>query len=284
MFEQLEQQAAGARAGAEASPVPARQLTFTPTTAGLQAAGAPAAAGATPLSSAGRSSHQPTSHLGRSALRQAAAAAPAGEDAELVGPPEQGQVQPPLALGLGQQAAVPLSAAHEKQQLQLDGPLLQPPVQAGHKRSLAAAAALEKVAAQYSPAAAKLQQDQLLAAASTQDGPVWKRLRSAESAQEQQSLLHQDQQEAAGGRPRAALPQAPTQDGHTAAAVDTLASFEYCALGLLVEFALWFRTAFCLRPCLVVVRDPQPPSSPPHLQCAATTRARTRRRTGTCLC
>jgi hypothetical protein len=66
--------------------------------------------------------------------------------------------------------------------------------------------------------------------------------------------------------------------------VDTLASFEYCALGLLVEVTLRFRTAFCHLPCLVRLRDPQPPSSPPHLQCAATTRARMRRRTVTCPC
>lgn len=266
MFEQLEQQAAGKRAeaavlpAAEASPVPARQLTFTPTTGGLLAVGKPGVVGATPLSSGGRSSRQPTSHLGRSALSLAAAAVSTAEDAELaLELPEQGQGQSPLAQGLEHPSASPLPPAPEHPLLGQHGPTSQPAVLAGQKRSLAAAAALEQVAAQYPPAAAKLQQEQLLAGGSPGQGPVWKRLRSAAPAHEHPSQLRP---EAAGAEPKAAPLQAPTQAGPTAAAVDAAASFDYRETGWLPDLLSDLLSSMIFASSIsLLVRRARPPAS-----------------------
>ena len=186
---------AGAAAGgvgditAGASPVPARQLSFTPTVAKIGAAARAAAAtaaggapGATPLSgsSGSRGGVLPTSHLGRSALLQqhAAAAQPQQQEAMLPLPLQQ---QPMATPGWQQPAQhVPVAAA------------IGLPQPAGQKRSLAASLALEQVMAQHSPAAKQAQQllqlqpqhPRLLlpAAAAEEEEPASKRLRAGEQA------------------------------------------------------------------------------------------------------
>lgn len=169
MLDQLEQQAAVGRAAAaaagtgvgEQSPVPARQLTFTP--GGAVPGGAPAGGPprVTPPSAGSRPEQLPTSHLGRSALQQAAAL--------------QQQEQPPQALP-------PLPPQH----LGLQPPLQQHQLQqqrgvqvaTGDKRSLAAALALEQTLAQHSPAAKqRLQPPPALPPPAPPDEPASKRLR-----------------------------------------------------------------------------------------------------------
>jgi hypothetical protein len=164
-------------AATEASPVPARQLSFTPSRPGGVVAAAASAgvsggrAGTTPLSGGSLPANQPTSHLGRSAQQAAAAAAavPAGPEHAV---PAPHPMQPLVQQSLGQQQPQP-DAVLEAPGWQPDTfpapPQLQPLQQqeavpstgeASLKRSFAATVALEQAAAQHSPAAARLHQQE----------------------------------------------------------------------------------------------------------------------------
>ncbi|EFN55218.1 hypothetical protein CHLNCDRAFT_52598 [Chlorella variabilis] len=251
MMDCLEQQAAdrlaGAAAGgagtADGSPVPARQLSFTPTGHGVRAAGAGAAPGSTPLSSGGRPSNLPTSHLGRSALQQAAAAAVAGLQQEGQPALVQAVEQEQQVLVPEQQPVAPALHQHAPPMAQQQQPLAKL-AESGQKRSLAASIALEQLAAQHSPAAAARQQKEQPHAGlpPTDQGHASKRLRVGGSqpatqaplpyAQQQQQQQQQQQNPqavaAAGGQPPLSAPAPSHAAGPTAVAMeDAAATFDY---------------------------------------------------------
>lgn len=171
-------QGAGPPTGVAETPIPARQLTFTPT--GAAGAAAPAAVGATPLSSGGgrRQPQLPTSHLGRSAMQLAEAALHQEQQAATVGPPPhaaapaqdpllaqallaqmaQQQDHAPLTAAEGSGAHHPLPPPQQQQQTAAQQDSLAPVAAAGQKRMLAATLALERIHALHSPAAKQLQQ------------------------------------------------------------------------------------------------------------------------------
>ncbi|KAL4428417.1 hypothetical protein ABPG75_002506 [Micractinium tetrahymenae] len=182
-LDQLEQQHAAGHlagpadgavpAGVAETPIPARQLTFTPNSA---AGGAvPATAGPTPLTSSGgrRQPQLPTSHLGRSAMQLAEAALQQKQQAAPVMPPppavpvqdvqlaptvtaqQQGPTELPAPAGGGFHH--PLPPPQQQQAAEQQDSMAPAPV-AGQKRMLAAARALEQIHAQHSPAAKRLQQ------------------------------------------------------------------------------------------------------------------------------
>ena len=277
MMDCLEQQAAdrlaGAAAGgagtADGSPVPARQLSFTPTGHGVRAAGAGAAPGSTPLSSGGRPSNLPTSHLGRSALQQAAAAAVAGLQQEGQPALVQAVEQEQQVLVPEQQPVAPALHQHAPPMAQQQQPLAKL-AESGQKRSLAASIALEQLAAQHSPAAAARQQKEQPHAGlpPTDQGHASKRLRVGGSqpatqaplpyAQQQQQQQQQQQNPqavaAAGGQPPLSAPAPSHAAGPTAVAMeDAAATFDYreqrsswcCA-------HRWMRGAGCAAPAFIV--------------------------------
>ncbi len=246
----------GPPAGAAETPVPARQLSFTPTS--TAAAVVPVAVGLSPLTSNdGRRQPQlPTSHLGRSAMQLAEAALHQEQQAVAGVPPPLlavlGQDLPPApALPAQQRNPAPCvppagggfhnplpppqqqqHTAVQQQQQQTGaqpGSLAAVPV-AGQKRMLAATLALERIHAQHSPAAKPLQptpgQLELV-----QAGP---REYDAEPSRKRPRVqLEPDAgTAAAGAMPATAAGAAAQADGPSAvpSAEAVLPPFDYCEL------------------------------------------------------